>query len=637
MAAVASKKIEEVVPSQTQSAPNVEVNTLLSQRNILKSEKAELKGQIADLAYDNLTEPQRADAEAKIWATYAEHEATYKANVAATKKKINDLKAEIREVKASNRAELQKIEETEKNPSEAEIAKARGVYQDALAKENEDFEAFVAKNQSDASEISTVAKEKDSELRAQYATLKKTGMKRAEKAEKLDTLKGEIYTNSGTADLKLMDLKTALNVRKVQHKKTLTKLKNDLDLETNHVHTLIKNRQTEQKAALKNYKGIDYLREEYQQVSPLHYRTVMGVKKWGIDLGQRTKASFSSWPAFGNWLVHNAIYLTIIAMIIYVEIYRFGISGKSWLNTGSIVNILKHTNALLPLALGVAGTIVLTGTDLSLGRIYGLTACLSAILLGFSSSSGVVFPWTENMPWIWIIVVLLIVMVIGGLLGAFNGFFVAKFSIHPFVVTLASQLVIYGLLLLMGDVFHFSVTSQSTYSISGWYNDIISSGFYLGEVKVEWYNLYAIVLLFVMWFIWNKTKFGKSMFAVGCNPDAANVSGINVNRTLLWTFVLAGVCYGFAGFEYNPINGGAQLGTGAGGELDPITAAVIGGVSFTGGIGKVSGVLIGCLLLKVIDSALLACAVPTAWQSIIKGAIILFAVAIDMKKYIAKK
>jgi methyl-galactoside transport system permease protein len=127
------------------------------------------------------------------------------------------------------------------------------------------------------------------------------------------------------------------------------------------------------------------------------------------------------------------------------------------------------------------------------------------------------------------------------------------------------------------------------------------------------------------------------MFAVGCNPDAANVSGINVNRTILWTFILAGIMYGFGGFIYNPINGGAQLTTGTGGELDPITAAVIGGVSFTGGIGKVSGVFIGCVLLKVIDSCLTAIGAQPAWVNIAKGAIILFAVALDMKKYIVKK
>jgi methyl-galactoside transport system permease protein len=147
----------------------------------------------------------------------------------------------------------------------------------------------------------------------------------------------------------------------------------------------------------------------------------------------------------------------------------------------------------------------------------------------------------------------------------------------------------------------------------------------------------AIVLLVAMWFIWNKTKFGKAMFAVGCNPEAANVSGINVSRTILLTFVLAGACYGVGGFQYNPINGGAQLSTGTGGELDPITAAVIGGVSFTGGIGKVSGVLLGSLLLKVIDSCLLALGVSTAYINIVKGSIILVAVALDMKKYIVKK
>ncbi|MFA6942448.1 MAG: beta-methylgalactoside transporter, partial [Bacilli bacterium] len=207
-----------------------------------------------------------------------------------------------------------------------------------------------------------------------------------------------------------------------------------------------------------------------------------------------------------------------------------------------------------------------------------------------------------------------------------------------FIVTLATQLIIYGVILLLGSSLNnLSVIYKMNNATAQSYYNFVSSGFYLGDVLVEWYNIMAIVLLVAMWFIWNKTKFGKAMFAVGCNPEAANVSGINVSRTILLTFVLAGACYGVGGFQYNPINGGAQLSTGTGGELDPITAAVIGGVSFTGGIGKVSGVLLGSLLLKVIDSCLLALGVSTAYINIVKGSIILVAVALDMKKYIVKK
>ena len=197
--------------------------------------------------------------------------------------------------------------------------------------------------------------------------------------------------------------------------------------------------------------------------------------------------------------------------ITYVMVIVTAIQVPAWFNFDSFIAIVKHTSSLLPLALGVAGTIVLTGTDLSLGRIWGFTALLSASLLGYASTKGVIFPWTASMPWIWILVVLLASMLVGGICGALNGFFVAEFSIHPFVVTLATQLIIYGAVLLYGNQLNLSVAFQGTSSTAAAYTNFVSSGFYIGTTLVEWYNVYAIIMLIVMSFIWYKTKFGKAM------------------------------------------------------------------------------------------------------------------------------
>ena len=140
-----------------------------------------------------------------------------------------------------------------------------------------------------------------------------------------------------------------------------------------------------------------------------------------------------------------------------------------------------------------------------------------------------------------------------------------------------------------------------------------------------------------MWFVWNKTTLGKNMYAVGANPEAANVSGVNVMKTIIMVFAMAGVLYGFSGFVEAARVGSNNASAGLNAELDAIAACVIGGVSFTGGTGKISGIVTGVILLQIITVALQWLGVSTNLQYIIKGAIILMAVAIDMRKYLAKK
>ncbi len=347
-------------------------------------------------------------------------------------------------------------------------------------------------------------------------------------------------------------------------------------------------------------------------------------------------------------LVNNALFIlmgiAVIYMLITVEAFR---------TPASIINILNLTAAYLPAALGVAGCIVLTGTDLSAGRMIGLSACISASLLQSLDAANKMWPQIGTLP---IFVVIPIAMLVCALFGAFNGFFVAKFKLHPFIVTLGTQLILYTLLLSyvqMGenkgtaisglDASYTTFVKGSFFSIGGSNGTPFFNFYNLGEyppagtTPIPLYVIYAIILAAVMWFIWNKTTFGKNMFALGANEEAARVSGVNTMLTTILVFALAGAMYGFTGFIEGARIGSNTANTGLNYELDAIAACVIGGISFVGGIGKIRGIIVGVLMLRLIFVGLNLMSVPQDLQYLIKGGIILFACALDMRKYLVKK
>ncbi len=328
----------------------------------------------------------------------------------------------------------------------------------------------------------------------------------------------------------------------------------------------------------------------------------------------------------GNVLLNNAMYIIILLVVIYVAIRQ-----PAFLKLPSIINIISLTAAKLPIALGIGGCIVLTGTDISAGRVVGLSACISASLL---TTAFKVWPnMTQALP---IPVVLLIVMVVGGLIGFVNGFSVANFKLHPFIVTLSTQLITYGLILLY--LGRGTNNGQTLSSMLGSYRNVVAGTlFKIGNTSVPMYVLYAIILVVIMWIVWNKTTFGKNMFAIGSNEEAANVSGVNVTRTIIIVFTLAGVMYAITGFFDAARIASANANTGLNYECDAIAACVIGGVSFVGGIGRISGIVVGVLLLQVIFAGLNFLSVDANMLYIIKGLIILIACAIDMRKYLARK
>ena len=352
---------------------------------------------------------------------------------------------------------------------------------------------------------------------------------------------------------------------------------------------------------------------------------------------ERARASLGNFKAMSgrerahfikNGVLDRALYILIAVFVVAVFAYN-----PSFLSADSVVNILMQSASRLIMALGVAGIIVLTGTDLSAGRCLGLCACICASLLQSSAVAGKMFPALTYSPWL-IPLALLLAMLVGGTVGAFNGLMVSRFKLHPFIVTLGTQLILYG-----GVMWYVSLGQNNSAPIAGLdpsYTRLVTGGLNIGGVQIPNYLWIAVAVAVLVWVIWNKTVLGKNMFAVGTNPEAAAVSGVSVASTIVSVFVLAGVLYGVSAFVECARVSSNSTATGVNYELDAIAACVIGGVSFMGGTGKVRGVLLGVFLLQLVNAGLVFLNFEPAIMTVIKGAIILIACALDMRKHIAK-
>ncbi len=207
---------------------------------------------------------------------------------------------------------------------------------------------------------------------------------------------------------------------------------------------------------------------------------------------------------------------------------------------------------------------------------------------------------------------------------------------HAFIITLGTQLIAYGMNCLFIEA-QPSGTAQALSTFNQHFKDVAAGDLLLGSVKIPLVVLYFLGLAIIMWVVWNKTRLGKNMFAVGGNEEAARVSGVNVARTIMLVYLIAGVLYGIAAFLEAARIQSVGANTGINYETDAISACVIGGVSFSGGVGTIQGVVIGAIILQAINFSLNFIGVNPYYQFIIRGLIIVLAVAIDVRKYIVKK
>lgn len=321
-----------------------------------------------------------------------------------------------------------------------------------------------------------------------------------------------------------------------------------------------------------------------------------------------------------NMLLDTGIYLVLLLLVMGIII-----KDPSFLRIINFKNILVQSSVRMILALGVAGIIVTQGTDLSAGRQVGLAAVISGSLLQATGAATKVFPNLETPnP----LLILLFVMFLGAIIGLFNGLIVAKLNVVPFVTTMGTMTIVYGI----NSLYYEYIGNRPVASFADNYKSLVQF-INIGGLQIPKLVIYAIIAVVIMWILWNKTVFGKNLFAVGGNPEAATVSGVNVVTTLILVYVLSGVMYAAGGFLEAARVGSVTNNMGFMYEMDAIGACVIGGVSFSGGVGKISGVVLGVLIFTVINYGLAYIGVNPYWQYIIKGLIIIFAVAIDMLKY----
>ena len=332
-----------------------------------------------------------------------------------------------------------------------------------------------------------------------------------------------------------------------------------------------------------------------------------------------------------DFFLKNGLYLAIIVVFVALCIITPVVKGTQLLTVDNVLNILQQASPRMFLALGVAGLILLAGTDLSIGRMVGMGMTTATIIMhqGINSGGvfGHIFDFTGMPVLARVFLALVVCIVLCTFFTTIAGFFTAKFKMHPFISTMANMLVIFGLV------------TYSTKGVSFGSIDSTIPGMIIPRIgKFPTIILWAVAAVVIVWFIWNKTTFGKNLYAVGGNPEAASVSGISVFWVTVGAFILAGILYGFGSWlECIRMFGSGSAAYGQGWEMDAIAACVVGGVSFTGGIGKISGVVVGVFIFTALTYSLTVLGIDANLQFVISGIIILVAVTLDCLKYVQKK
>ena len=321
---------------------------------------------------------------------------------------------------------------------------------------------------------------------------------------------------------------------------------------------------------------------------------------------------------FKDIMINYGVIIIMIILVIYT-----GNTSKNFLSMNNLSNILMNMSYRIVIALGIAGCIITGGCDLSAGRMIGFGGCIAGTLLQRIDYSGKFFP---NMEPLNIFVALLIVMLICAAFGAVTGFFIAYLHVPPFISTMAMMEIIYGI-----NSIYTNATPLGGY-VTEYTN--IATGRFLGISYLIWI---AIIVAAITWFIFNMTRHGKYMYAIGGNMQAAEVAGVPVNKTLVIIYAKAAAMYGLAGFMMGAKAGGASVQLGLSYEMEAIAACTIGGVSVSGGRGKVSSAIIGVAVFELLKTALQFLGVTPYAQYIALGIIIFIAISLDIRKYIARK
>lgn len=308
----------------------------------------------------------------------------------------------------------------------------------------------------------------------------------------------------------------------------------------------------------------------------------------------------------------------VIAVAALVVLYIFfGIFGNHFLTADTFVSILDSSYYIGFMAIGVTFVIITGGIDLSAGTV----------MVGSALIGGVAY----NVWGCPILVSLLVVLMAAMVFGVFNGLLVGKLGLPPFIATLGTQFISLGYCSVIAKV--QTQTYPSLTSEDGWFKQVVYkwNGFPMGAV---W-----LVLFFILaWVLLNKTVLGRYTYAIGSNEEAVELSGIKTSNWKILVYIVNGFFCGLSGIIYAATFSTITPQTGNGQEMYAIAACVIGGTSLAGGVGSLSGTILGVFVISVLKTGLLSMGLPVQWQQVLIGVVVLLAVLLDvirMKK--AKK
>ena len=318
----------------------------------------------------------------------------------------------------------------------------------------------------------------------------------------------------------------------------------------------------------------------------------------------------------------------IVVMMALVSLV-VGCTIDNFFSLNNLNNLMANTTIRFLIALGVSGCLITKGTDLSAGRQAALAATLTGVMVQRADYASRMFSWMPEMN-MWL--VLIIVVLIGAGIGAITGAIIAYLKVPPFITTLGIQTIVYGINLIYTNAQPIGGFSQPFKDFFNW--KILAMGDFKG---FNAYILFALLFGVLFWFMYNKTTHGKYIYAIGGNENAAEVSGVNVRKVMTLIYMTAGMMYAFAGFLMTGKSGGASASMGVSYELEAIAGCTIGGVSTTGGIGTVGGMLVGVLVFELLKVIMQFIGVDPNYNYIVQGLVVIVAVAMDIRKYVAKK
>ena len=321
-------------------------------------------------------------------------------------------------------------------------------------------------------------------------------------------------------------------------------------------------------------------------------------------------------------LMDKALILVLMMMIVVIIIIE-----PAFFQWRVMKDILTQSAVKLICALGLMFPLLLGGTDLAGGRQVGLAAVIVASLSQTATYVNRFYPNLPNLP---IFLPILITLAVVAVIGLCNGLMIAKLKMAPFIATYGMSTIVYGINLIYTNAQPIGGFHQN-------FKDFFNLKLAIGGKGFSAYILFAVLFGLLFWFLYNKTTHGKYMYAIGGNENAAEVSGVNVRKKLTTIYMIAGMMYAFAGFLMTGKSGGASASMGTSYELEAIAGCTIGGVSTTGGIGTVSGILVGVLVFELLKIILQFLGVDPNFNYIVQGLVVITAVAMDIRKYVAKK